>query len=270
MPKTLWGMYDGEPFMENPQLGILSLGNRPKIKRKGVRMAKRRKRTVITRRRKAAAPRVHRRKSSSRRRRSKNWLVSGSVVPVNPRRRRRSSRRRNPTVKSRKRRRHRNPFGIPIKSIVFAGIGFAGPSFVSGFLSSQFPSVMQSTTNLGVMGKYVVKIGSILGLSWLAKRFAGSSEAQMVLIGGGANIALSLIQDFQPGLLPANPLGTYIPTQAPMMTKGGMSGYVPMRSYIPLRGMGHGMGASPRIGTAALMPRQPGAITGTASRFKRF
>jgi hypothetical protein len=277
--KPLWDVFDGEPFMENPQLGILSLGNRPKRKRKkGVKMAvRRRKRTTHRRRgRKRAAPRVHRRvrRAAPRRRsrRRRNWAVSGMVTPINPRRRHRRSRR-----MSNPRRRHhrrRNPgflsggiAGFPIKSVLFTGIGFAGPSMVSGFLNSTFPSVMQQTTNLGIAGKYLVKIGSVLGLAWLTRRFVGSNEAHMVMIGGGANIALTLVNDFAPGVFPANPLGTYLPTVFPsMQQQAGMRAYVPMRG---LRGV-------TSLNTPAAFPsftstgRGSPAIGGVAARFKRF
>jgi hypothetical protein len=152
-----------------------------------------------------------------------------------------------------------------VKSVVFAGIGFAGPSLVSGFLTSTFPTVMQSTTNLGIAGKYLVKIGSILGLSWLTRRFVGKNEAHMVMIGGGANIALSLVQDFAPGILPANPLGMYLPTVFPPAgARGGMNAYVPLRG---MRGP---------ITTAAAFPRSSSvggnspAYGGVAARFKRY
>jgi hypothetical protein len=161
--------------------------------------------------------------------------------------------------------------GFPsVKSIVFAGVGFAGPSLVSGFLSSTFPTVMQSTTNLGVAGKYLVKIGSILGLSWLTRRFVGSSEAQMVMVGGGANIAISLINDFAPGFLPANPLGMYLPTvHMAAGARGGMQAYIPNR--VGMRGMGmmpiSSAAAFPVAGSAS---RASGSIGGTAARFKRY
>lgn len=226
------------------------------------------------------------RKRSPARRRRKNWNVPGVVSAVNrPRRRRRTyATKRRYRMGGRlghrhrnihRRHRRRNPgllsgFGMPpIKSVVFAGIGFAGPSIVSGFLTSTFPSVMQQTTNLGVAGKYLVKIASIMGLSWLTRRFVGSNEAHMVMIGGGANIALSLVNDFAPGMLPANPLGMYLPTVFPtMQTAAGMRSYVPNN----MRGMA---AARPLTSAAAFPPysavgRMSPAFGGTAARFKRY
>jgi hypothetical protein len=223
--------------------------------------------------RKRAAPRRRRRVSTTphrrRSRRRRNWAVAGSVVPMNPPRRR-SRRRANP---HRRHHRRRNPglfsmAGIPpVKSVLFAGLGFAGPSLVSGFLISTFPSIMQQTTNLGVAGKYIVKIGSILGLSWLTRRFVGSNEAHMVMIGGGANIALSLVNDFAPGMLPANPLGMYLPTIFPTMQQ-----QAGMRSYVPLRGLAAGrpLTSAAAFPTYSAVGRQSPAYGGVAARFKRF
>ena len=215
--------------------------------------------------------RTTRRRSRSRRRR--NWAMPGVVVAANPHRRRSRRRRSNPV---RRHHRRRNPSlrglfgGMPaIKSVAFVGIGFAGPSIVSGFLTSTFPTVMQSTTNLGIAGKYIVKIGSIIGLSWLTKRFVGQNEGHMVMLGGGANIALSLVNDFAPGILPANPLGMYLPTVFP-----SMQAQAGMRAYVPLRGLGsvvrpiQSAAAFPAV--SAVARGNAGAYGGTAARFKRY
>ena len=238
-------------------------------------MATRKRRRVHRRGRKhtvrrRANPRPRRRVT----RRRRNWATSGLVVPANPRRRRHSRRRSNP-VRRRRHHRRSNPFGLsgmpPIKTIVFAGIGFAAPSFVSGFLTSNFPTIMQQTTSLGVAGKYIVKIGSVLGLSWLAKKFVGQSEGQAVMIGGGANIAISLINDFAPGILPANPLGMYLPNVLPPMNAmpgGALKAYVPNSM--------RGMRAAVRLPGAVAFPSavaggtSRGAYGGTAARFLRF
>lgn len=283
--KSLWGMYDGEPFMENPHLGVLAMPANPKryrkriakgryeydyvpkgkTSRKGMKMAVRRRKRAMpaglkrywaTHRRKGAKSAPARRRRSTRRR--KNWISPGMVVAANPRRRRRSmylkGARRNPHH----RRRHRNPailgFQLPaIKSVVFAGIGFAGPSLLSGFLSQMVPSVMSQASSMGIAGKYLVKVGSVLGLTYLTRRFVGSNEANMVLIGGGVNVGLSLMNDFAPGFLPANPLGMYVPNRG-------------MRAYVPNRGM-QGMRALPTPSTQML---NRGSVIPTAAPFRSF
>jgi hypothetical protein len=213
-------------------------------------------------------------------------MVAGSVIPaVNPRRRRRSARRNR--VHHRRRHARRNPaflgFQLPgFKSVLFAGVGFAGPALVSGFLTTTFPTVMQQTTNLGIAGKYLVKIGSVLGLAWLTRRFVGSNEASMVMIGGGVNIALTAVNDFAPGFLPANPLSTYIPTSPVGMPGMGMGAYVGLNGQPALSGMRgmrgmrglnapyFPMGTAASFGTTYGSAGRAGGYAGTAARYLRY
>jgi hypothetical protein len=220
--QALWDFYDGEPFMQNPHLGILggTMAMNPRRKRRNSP----RKRYSINRRRgrKHNAVRRRRRSNPPRRRARRNWISAGMVLPPNPRRK--HHRRTNP---HRRRHRRSNPallgMAFPsMKQIGFGVVGFAGPSFVSGFLTSTFPTVMQSLPG-GTLGKYIVKGASIFGLQWLTRRFIGRAEAYAVTFGGALNIGMSLIQDFAPGILPANPLAMYIPRNA------GMHAYVPVR-----------------------------------------
>lgn len=279
--KTLWDFFDGEPFMENPALGLLG-ANSP---RKGRKMAVRRKKRSTRRRgRKAAAPRRRRttvRRSPRRRstRRRRNWIASGMVVPPNPRRRR--SHRRHANPKRRHHRRHRNPalFGLtipPVKTVLFAGVGFVGPSFVSGLLNSFAPSIVQQVTQLGVAGKYVMKIGSIALLAWATKKFVGAGEAMAVAIGGGANVAISLVNDFAPGILPANPLAMYVPNrtmQAYVPTRGNLRG---LKGPYQLQGGNVNPASVRQMATAAGFPgsltdaTQYGKFGGTAARLYRY
>lgn len=282
MSKTLWGFYDGEPFMENPALGLLGV-NKP---RKGKKMAVRRKKRS-NRPRRVRRTRTHHRKNSPRRvrrtrRARRNWMASGMVVPPNPRRRHRRSRRSANPKRRHSRRRHNPAFlGLavpPIKTVLFAGVGFVGPSMVSGMLNSFAPSIMQQITSFGVAGKYIVKVGSVALLAWAVKKFVGPGQAMAVAIGGGVNVAVSLVNDFAPGILPANPLAMYLPTNP------GMRAYVPTRGN--LRGMkgpyqlqasNNPNPASVRsIPTAAVAPwaltdaSQYGKFGGTASRLFRY
>jgi hypothetical protein len=165
----------------------------------------------------------------------------------------------------------------PIKTVAFGAIGFVGPSMVSGFLHSTIPSVMQQITSFGVAGKYIVKIGSIMGLAWLTKKFVGGGEAMSVAIGGGINVAVSLVNDFAPGMLPANPLAMYVPN------RNGMRAYVPVRGGLranyQLQATTNQVNspyAARQIPTAASFPgaltdtTQYGKFGGTASRFMRY
>lgn len=282
--KTLWDYYDGEPFMENPMLGIIGGTNPRKGKKMAVRRKNKRTRRTRVHHRKNSPPRARRRNTHRTRttRRRRNWLSPGMVVPANPRRR--HHRRRSANPKRRHHRRHHNPefmgIGIPpIKTIMYAGLGFVGPSFISSTLTTAAPSLMSSITSLGITGKYIMKIGSVAVLTWAAKKFGGPAAATSVAIGGGVNIAVSLVNDFVPGILPANPLSMYLPTQP------GMRAYVPMSG---VRGLQAGSGYkapnpygitpsnSRAIPTAALYPTSQtnqtvyGRFGGTPSRFLRF
>ena len=286
MGKTLWGFYDGEAFMENPPLGIIGVNSPRKGKKKmAVRRRKRTRNARRTHHRKHAAPRRRRARASNprprrRRRARRNWISSGMVVPPNPRRRRRSRRSMNPRRRRYGRGHRHNPklLGLsipPIKTVAFGIVGFAGPSITSGLLTQFAPSVMQQVTSLGIAGKYLVKIGSVAGLAWLTKRFFGGGQAMSVVIGGSLNIGMSLLYDFVPGILPANPLAMYLPTRP------GMQAYVPTRSN--LRGIqmqGNGSNSlqysTRQIPTAAGFPGalqnqvSYGKFGGTAARLYRY
>lgn len=213
--KRLWNYFNGEPFLVNPHLAVLS----PNPKKGKSKMAARKRRVVRRTRR-----------STRRRARRNPYPVAG--IALNPRRRRRTKRStagrrrrayaRNPRRIVRRRRRsgfRRNPafLGIslpPLQSVIFAGVGFIAPPVVEGFLSQWLPAEIQTST----IGKYAIKIGSVLGLSFLVKQVMGAEQAKMVAIGGGAYVIHSAINDFAPGILPAG-MGAYVPSN-------GMGAYV--------------------------------------------
>jgi hypothetical protein len=62
---------------------------------------------------------------------------------------------------------------------------------------------------------YAVKIGSVIGLTWLATRFLGSDAGNKVAIGGGAYVAVSIFRDIFPTALPsvATGAGRYLRAQ---------------------------------------------------------
>lgn len=205
MSKRLWNYFNGEPFLVNPHLAVFS----PNPKKGKSKMAARKRRTTrrvrrTSRRRSrrnpypvagiALNPRRRRRAKSTHRRRTRR-----SVVRLNPRRRYR----RNPVS-----RRGINILGIslpPLQSVIFAGVGFIAPPVVEGFLSQWLPAEIQTST----IGKYAIKIGSVLALSFGVKQLLGNEQAKMVAIGGGAYILHSAINDFAPGILPAG-IGAYV------------------------------------------------------------
>jgi hypothetical protein len=248
--------------MINPRLGILGLGFNPRRKKKPLKKGKK---TMARRRRRASRSRAHMawvrsfrrgRKASPRRRhrraRRNPWPVGG--MALNPRRRRRGRRRYNYAHNPRRRRRsyRRNPSLLslrglpPLQSVIFAGVGFVGTPILEGTLGSFLPLSITGNT----IGKYGVRIASVLGLTWLAKMVVGGGAARMVGIGGGAYVLVTAVKEFAPGLIPG--MAAYT------LDRPGMSAYVP--------------GTNRTFNTMGA-PVLPFRSTGTAveqSRFSRF
>lgn len=100
-------------------------------------------------------------------------------------------------------RRRRNPaiMGLqlpPLMPVVYAGAGFITPPAIEGFLAGFLPTEFSSST----IGKYVVRIGSVIGGTWLVNRFLGRNAGTYYGIGGGAYILTSAIREFMPGVIP--------------------------------------------------------------------
>lgn len=277
MATKLWDFFDGEPFMQNPRLGILSLGtNKPRQRgkkgRKNVARKRKGMRQPAALRRYWATHRRGKKRSNPRRRRARrNWMQSGAMVPVpNPRRRKHHRAR----VHHRRRRYSHNPsvMGLyipPVRTVAFGALGFASPPVVQGLLTSLAPSIVQTALSAGMIGKYAVKAASVALTSWAVSRFVSRADGNTVAIGGAINIGLSLINDFAPGFLPANPLSAYVPVRP------GMRAYIPTRPGLravaqvtpsgPIGVVGRpGMAA----GTAANVGSNP--MWGPALRYQRY
>lgn len=190
----LWKDFDGEPFLINPHLAIV--GN-PKSK-------KGRKKNMARRRGKKNAPRRSRKNAPRRRRSYKRnaFSVPGVALAANPRRRRRG-RKANPGRRRSRKSYRRNPavlgMHLPaLQTIGYVGIGFVGTPILEGFLASFLPTTFVTTT----LGKYVARIGAMLGVTWGAKAVFGQGPANLVAIGGGLYVATSAIKDFAPGIIP--------------------------------------------------------------------
>lgn len=278
MKKRLWDYYDGEPFMQNPRLGILALGNKPRKRRKGKKMARKRKgmRQPAALRRYWAKHKHKGKKSNPprrRRRMRKNWVNTGAVSAVNPRRRR--HRKNAPRRHHRRHRRNPSVMGFhipPVRTVAFGALGFASPPLVQGFLTSLAPSVMQTAMSAGMVGKYAVKVGSVALTSWLVRRFVSVGDGNAVAIGGAINVGLSLVNDFAPGFLPANPLSMYVPVRP------GVRAYVPvrpgLRAVSPRGGTvvaAHGISNHPGLPSAAPFRNlQTSGPFGSALRYQRY
>ncbi len=256
MPKRLWDIVDGEPYMVNPRLGILGLVNPKKSKSKVGRRTKRRLKnsrkklggsTMARRSGKARMAWVRSfrkkgRKNSPRRRtyhakrrrsRARRNPYPMAGLALNPRRRRRShkrrSMRRNPSRARRYAERGLSIMGVslpPLQAVLYAGIGFVGTPLLESYINPYLPLSITSNT----LGKYAVRIGSVLGLTWLAKAVFGPQQARMVGIGGGAYVLVTAVKEFAPGVIPG--LSAYVPAGP-----RGLSSYVPSTRQLSAGGV---------------------------------
>jgi len=199
--KSLWDFYNDEPFMENPPLAII--GNPLRYRRKlskgkyeydYVKKAKKGRKVtkMATKRRRVSGGK---KRSKSRKGKRNPFPMAGVVA--NPRRRRRAVYMRNP------RRRHarRNPaiLGVelpPLKQVAFAAAGFLAPPMVEGYINKWLPVSITSSA----IGRYAVKVASVIGLSFLTKKAIGVAEARMVAIGGASYVLVSAVNEFMPSL----------------------------------------------------------------------
>lgn len=192
------------------------------------------------------------RKNRRHRRRYRRNPYPVAGLALNPRRRRRH--RRNPQM-NRRRRYRRNPsimgFKLPpLQQVLYAGVGFVAVPVTEGFLNQFLPLSITSTT----LGKYAVRIGSVIGLTWLGKAMLGKNAATMIGIGGGAYVLVSAVKEFAPGMIPG--LSAY--------TVPGMGAYVPGygRNYSTL-------GQPSSVAIAQTLPASA-SPTAVASRFRRW
>lgn len=211
MSKKLWNFYDGEPFMENPHLAIVGanpfkVGSIIERKKQGFRKISQRKGSKTM-----AYKRKGKKNSPRRRRRARRNPIPGGGLMINrPRRRRtyhmKKNRRGTYVHNPKHRRRHarRNPavLGValpPLNMIAWGAGGFIGTPMVEGYLTRFLPA--EITTS--VLGRYAVKIGTVLGLTYLVKQVLGAKEAFPVALGGSLYVVTSAINEFIPQLTQA-------------------------------------------------------------------
>lgn len=211
----LWDFYGGEPFMENPHLAVIGanpfkVGSIIERKKQGFRKISQKKGSKIM-----AYKRRGKKSSPKRRRRARRNPIPGGGLMINrPRRRRRTYNMKrnkrgvyayNPRRKRYGRRRaRRNPavLGValpPINMIAWGAGGFIGVPMAEGYLARFLPA--EITTS--VLGRYAVKIGTVLGLTYLVKHVLGAKEAFPVALGGSLYVVTSAINEFVPQLTQA-------------------------------------------------------------------
>lgn len=221
----LWDFYDGEPFMENPHVAII--GNPGKGRK--VNSKKGKTKMAFKTRRKHRRTRT----SNARRhhRRARRNPITGAGLLFNPRRKnygtRRGAaraRRRRLGLRENPRRRHhyrRNPaiLGVslpPLNMIAWGAGGFIATPMLERTINSFLTSnTTTSTITSSALGRYAVKIGSALILTYLTKMVLGNKEAFPVAMGGALYVTVSAINEFAPQL-------TGSTTTATSAYRGGM------------------------------------------------
>lgn len=133
---------------------------------------------------------------------------------VNPRGGKR--RRQRIVLENRRHRRYRrNPkvFGFelpPLMTVAYVGGGYAGTVAIEHFLTvgttnsdgtTSAPIIPTSITG-NTAGKYAVRVGLVIGLTYLAKMMLGKEKAKYVGIGGGTYVLVSAVKEFFPSVVP--------------------------------------------------------------------
>lgn len=263
MATSLWDFYDGEPFMENPHIAMVGnpfkVGSIIERKREGFRKISQRSggsTTPYKRKKGKKAVARKRGRKGTRRRARRNFPTAGLVV--NPRRKR--GRRRTYNMKRNKRgvyahnprrrrggrrRARRNPavLGVtlpPLNMIAWGAGGFIAPPMVESFAYKFLPAEVTGNT----LGRYAVKVGAVLALTYLTKAVLGPKEAFPVALGGSLYVVVSAVNEFAPQLIPAATPATGTNAYRSGMIKAYRSGMI-----------GTGINAYSRPGLAGPAPQ---------------
>lgn len=269
MKVPLWNMFDGEPFLDNPHLSVLTLNpkRRSRVRRKPKMARRLPKRNAKGRfvkrghaspaRRRVRRARVH---TGAFGRRTRKVRVYSHPALINPRRRKRSSasRRKFAYVSNPRRRRsyRSNPIslggifsGATLKQVGFAAVGFAGTPMLGGFVKQYLPVSISASK----WGGYLVNAGAAYGLSMVTKKVAGPEAGKAVLIGGLALVAVSIAMDTFPTFF-----------GAPSVSVSSMSG---AGRYLRSQPLLAGAGAYPFRGTMGPITAGAPSRLDPASRF---
>jgi len=192
------------------------------------RVARRRRPRINARRRKTRKNpyflNAHRRRSRRRSRPSINARrrrTRTNPYFLNPPRRRR--------YHSNKRRYRSNPalmgFQLPgLLDVVSVGAGFVVPPIVAGYIMGWLPDSMKTSK----AAMWAVKAAAVVVPSMVVRRFVSRRAGNLMLLGGAVSLALDLVKEFAPGLIPGvgfQPLlGAHVvrPTRARMPAPAGL------------------------------------------------
>jgi len=86
----------------------------------------------------------------------------------------------------------------PLDAILFTSAGLVIPPVMTSYLMSMLPTTLTSSK----IGYYAVKAAAVLGSSLLVRKFVSQRAGNFMLIGGAASLALDLVSEFAPGLIP--------------------------------------------------------------------
>ena len=203
----IWDYIGGEPWIENPRLGIVNGPERPKRRSSKVKRARNKKGQF----KKGGGRKPARRNCPSPAKRAparRNPWAGGGAMINKPRRR--AAAKPKPRRKAR-----RNPpriFGLTMPSVnqvLFTGVGFIGTPMAEGMLGQLGPLAnLQNTT----AGKYAVRVGTVLVLSLATRQFIGTAESRSVMLGGAIYVMSTAAADagWLPGV-PGRDLEAYVP-----------------------------------------------------------
>jgi len=216
MAKKLWDYYGGEPFMENPHLAVIGnpfkVGSIIERKKQGFRKISQRKGSKVM------AYKRGKKNSPKRKKARKNPFPGAGLMINRPRKRTKTysmkKNRRGVYVhnpKHHRRRAKRNPafLGValpPVNMILWGAGGFVGTPMAESYLARFLPAEVTSN----VLGRYAVKIGTVLGLTYLVKHVLSAKEAFPFALGGTLYVVTSAINEFVPQL-------TATPAPAPVL-----------------------------------------------------
>jgi hypothetical protein len=120
-----------------------------------------------------------------------------------------------------------------MNTLLYTGGGLLGTPYLEAFLNK---SVVPLTVSATAIGRYAVKVGSALGLYFVAQKTLGREAAKQVFVGGMLYVLVGALQEFMPTMFGATAgaagMGRYIGATA---GAAGMGRYIGTRAQ-PLLG----------------------------------
>lgn len=114
--------------------------------------------------------------------------------------------------------------------ILYTAGGFVAPPLVEGLLMRAVPVDLSSST----LGKYAIRVASVLGLTWAVKNFIGRAEGFYVGLGGWSYIGVTAVREFMPTLIPgaASALGLSGYVRPAQLSAYARPANVQLRNYV--------------------------------------